>query len=135
MSEANIERIQKGIEAFNDRDFDTALAAVREDVVWERFLSRADADTRFVRGKEELRAVWESQVAAVDIRVEPEEFIAAADGKVIMPARMVAHGSSSEITLSASVTWVWTLDENGLTASVEAFETRADALDALGLTE
>ena len=135
MSQAHIETIQNGIRAFNDRDFDAALAAVREDVVWERFLSRADADTRFVHGKEELRAVWESQVAAVDIRFEPEEFIAAGDDKVIVPARMVAHGSSSEITLSASVTWVWTLDENGLTARVEAFESRADALDAHGLTD
>jgi ketosteroid isomerase-like protein len=135
VSETHIEMIRNGIEAFNRRDFDTALAAVRDDVTWDRFLSRADTGTPVVRGKEELRAVWESQVEAVDIRFEPEEFIAAGDHKVIVPAQMVAHGSSSEITISASVVWVWTIDEDGLTAKVEAYESRAAALSALGLSE
>jgi ketosteroid isomerase-like protein len=131
MSERNIELIREGIEAFNRRDFDAALEAVSDDVTWERFLSRAEADSPYVRGKEELRAVWESQVEAVDIRIEPEEFIAAGDDKVVVPSRMVAHGSGSEIALSAPVTWVWTIDETGRTAKVEAFETRAAALEAV----
>jgi ketosteroid isomerase-like protein len=133
MPHGNIELVRKGIDAFNRRDFDAALAALREDVTWERFLSRAEADTPLVRGKEELRAAWESQVEAVDLRLEPEEFIAAGD-KVIVPSRMLARGSGSEIALSAPVTWVWTI-EDGLAAKVEAFESRADALGAVGLPE
>jgi ketosteroid isomerase-like protein len=134
MSQANIELVRRGIEAFNRRDFDAALATVRDDVTWERFLSRAEADTAEVRGKEELRAVWESQVEAVDIRLEPEEFIAAGD-KVIVPSRMVARGTGSEIALSAPVTWVWTIDADGLLASVEAFDSRAGAVKAAGLED
>jgi ketosteroid isomerase-like protein len=133
MSERNIELIRSGIDAFNRRDFDTALAALRDDVTWERFLSRAEADSPVVRGKEELRAVWESQVEAVDIRLEPEEFIAAGDDKVVVPSRMVARGSGSEIALSAPVTWVWTIDEEGLAVKVEAFDSLAAALEAVGL--
>ena len=132
-SERNIELIRSGIDAFNRRDFDAALAALRDDVTWARFLSRAEADSPVVGGKEELRAVWESQVEAVDLRLEPEEFIAAGDDKVIVPSRMVARGSGSEIALSAPVTWVWTIDEEGRAAKVEAFETRAAALEAVGL--
>ena len=132
-SERNLELIRSGIDAFNRRDFDAALAALRDDVTWARFLSRAEADSPVVRGKEELRAVWESQVEAVDLRLEPEEFIAAGNDKVIVPSRMVARGSGSEITLSALVTWVWTIDEEGLAAKVEAFESRAAALEAVGL--
>lgn len=135
MSKATIELIRQGIDAFNRRDFDTALKAVSESVTWERFLSQADADTPLVTGKEELRSVWESQVEAVDIRVEPEEFISAGDDMVIVPCRLVAHGSGSEIVLSTQVIWMWTIDDDGLTKSVEAFETRADALKAAELRE
>jgi ketosteroid isomerase-like protein len=134
MSQRNIELVRKGIDDFNRRDFDAALAAVSDDVTWERFLSRAEAHSPVVHGKQELRAVWESQVEAVDIRVEPEEFIAAGDDKVIVPSRMVARGTGSEIALSAAVTWVWTIDEHGLATKVEAFESRAAALKAAGGT-
>jgi ketosteroid isomerase-like protein len=106
------------------------LAALREDVTWERFLSRAETDEPVVRGKDELRAVWESQVQAVDLRIEFEELISAGESKVVAPTRMVARGSGSQITLSAAVTWVVTFDSDGLIASVEAFESRADALEA-----
>ena len=135
MSQRSIELIRQGIDAFNRRDFDAALAALSDDVRWERFLSRTETDTPLVRGKEELRGVWESQVEAVDLRLEPEEFIAVGDDKVIVPSRMVAHGSGSEIALSAAVTWMWTLGEDGLAAKVEVFESRAEALEAVGLSE
>jgi ketosteroid isomerase-like protein len=111
------------------------MALAREDVTWARFLSRSEADDPLVRGKEELRAVWESQVEAVDLRLEAEEFIAAGDEKVIVPAVMVARGSGSEIALSAALTWVWTFDEGGLIARVDAFESRAAACRAAGLPE
>ena len=129
--EENIDLIRKGIEAFNSRDFDSVLASLREDVTWERFLSRAETDSPVVRGKDELREVWESQVQAVDIRMEAEEVISAGENKVVAPTRMVARGSGSEITLTATVTWVYTFDASGLIASVEAFESPVDAFEAI----
>jgi ketosteroid isomerase-like protein len=130
MSDENVEKVRKGIDAFNRRDFDAALALLSDDVTWERFLSRAEAATPAVRGKDELLAVWQSQVEALDIRVEPEEFIVVGD-KVIVPAQMVARGSGSEIMLTTSVTWVWTIDDHvGLATQVETFESRDDALRA-----
>jgi ketosteroid isomerase-like protein len=129
MSEANVDKVRKGIDAFNRRDFDKALALLSDDVTWERFLSRAEAATPAVRGKDELRAVWQSQVEAVDIRAEPEEFMAVGN-RVIVPVRMVAQGSGSEITLSSAVTWVYVFDDAGLVTKVEAFESREDALRA-----
>jgi ketosteroid isomerase-like protein len=135
MSQENVEKLRAGIEAFNRRDFDSALALLREDVTWERFLSRTEAETPVVRGKEELRAVWESQVEAVDIRIEPDEFIPVGDNKVVVPSRMVAHGRTSEMSLTAPVVWVWSIDRDGLVASVEAFESRDGAFEAAGLSE
>lgn len=132
--EENIQRVRAGFEAFNARDFDTALAGLREDVTWERFLSRTEADG-LVRGKDELRAVWESQVEAVDIRIQLDELIAPEGNIVIAPTRMVAHGSGSGITLSAPVTWVCAFDAKGLIASVEAFDSPAEAFEALARAE
>jgi ketosteroid isomerase-like protein len=131
MSQENVERIRSGIEAFNRRDFGAALAGLRDDVTWQRFLSRAETTAPVVHGKEQLRAVWESQVEALDLRAEPDEFIPVGD-KVIVPLRMVAHGSASEIPLTEPVTWVWTFGDEGLVVSVEAFESREDALEAAG---
>jgi ketosteroid isomerase-like protein len=135
MSQENVEKIRRGIEAFNRRDFDAALAYLRDDVTWERFLSRAEAPTPAVRGKAELRAAWESQVEAVDLRGEPEEFIPVGDDKVIVPVRMVALGSGSELSLTASLTWVYTFGDDGLCMSVEAFDRREDAFKSAGLEE
>jgi ketosteroid isomerase-like protein len=114
--ETNIEAVRRGIDAFNRRDFDAALEMLRDDVTWERFLSRAESDDQVIHGKKELRAIWESQVETVDIRVEPEKLIPAGDDKVIAPTAMVGRGRESEINLSASLTWVWTFDERGLIA-------------------
>jgi ketosteroid isomerase-like protein len=133
MSQENVDKVRRAIEAFNRRDFGAALDILRDDVTWERFLSQADAPGPSVRGKDELRVVWESQVEAVDLRVEPEEFIPVGDHKVVVPLRMVAHGSGSEISLTRSVVWVCTFDDDGLGASVERFDDREEALQAAGL--
>jgi ketosteroid isomerase-like protein len=67
----NVDRVRQGIEAFNRRDFDAALAMLSDDIIWECFLSQTESATPEVRGKRELRAVWESQVEAVDLRGSP----------------------------------------------------------------
>src|SRR5215213_6375167 len=132
MSNENVQAVREVIDAFNRRDFDAAMAPLRDDVTWERFLSRAEATSPAVRGKAELLAVWNSQVEAVDIRVEPEEFISVGN-KMVTPMRMVAHGSGSEIDLVSVVTWVSTFDDGGLCTKVEAYESRDAALRATGI--
>ena len=134
MSKENVEKVREVVDAFNRRDFTAALAPLRNDVTWERFLSRAEAATPAVRGKAELLAVWKSQVEAVDIRVEPEEFISVGN-RVVAPMRMLARGSGSEIELTTSVTWVSTFDDGGFCTKVEAYESRDDALRAAELAE
>jgi hypothetical protein len=95
----------------------------------------AEAPTPVVQGKAELRAAWESQVEAVDLRGEPEEFIPVGDDKVVVPVRMVALGSGSELSLTASLTWVYTFGDDCLCMSVEAFDRREDAFKSAGHEE
>ena len=101
-----------------------------DDITWQRFLSRTESATPAVRGKQELRAVWESQVEAVDLRGEPDEFIPVGDEKVVVTMRLVARGRGSDIPLATAVIWVHTLDEVGACVKVETFGTRDEALKA-----
>src|SRR5215204_5428805 len=132
MSNENVQAVREVIDGFNRRDLDAAMAPLRDDVTWGRFLSRAEATSPAVQGKAELLGVWKSQVEAVDIRVEPEEFIPVGN-KVIAPMRMCARGSGSAIELVSVVTWVSTFDDGGLCTKVEAYESRDEALRAAGI--
>ncbi|HEX2128436.1 MAG TPA: nuclear transport factor 2 family protein [Solirubrobacterales bacterium] len=129
MSAEKLERVRAGIEAFNRRDFDAALALGSEDITWDRFLSRPESETPVVRGKDELRATWESQVETVDLRSEVEELIDVGE-KVVALVRMTAHGSGSEISLTSTVAWLWSFDADGLINRVEVFPTLDEAIAA-----
>src|ERR1700746_2401400 len=120
MSQDFVEKIRRGFDDFNLRDFDRVLAAFREDVVWEPFVARAETRVP-IRGKEKLRAAWESQVEAIDLRVEPMELIRVGDDKVVVQLRLVAHGRSSEMSLTDSISQVYTSNSDGLAARVEIF--------------
>ena len=98
------------------------------------FLARRPT-RRWFEGRRNCEPSWESQVDAVDIRMEPDEFISVGNNKVVVPSRMVAHGRSSEISLTATVVWVFTIDSDGLVTSAEAFDSRDEALKAAGLNE
>jgi ketosteroid isomerase-like protein len=130
VSQEFVEKIRRGFDDFNRRDFDRVLAAFSDDVIWEPFVARAET-SHPIRGKENLRAAWERQVEALDLRVEPVELIAVGD-KVVVRARLVAQGRSSELSSTDSITQVYTSDRDGLATQVEMFESREDALKAAG---
>ncbi len=130
MANDHAETIRKGLEAFNERDFDTAISLLAEDVVWASFLSRTQGEQ--LHGRDEVRAAWESQVDVLDLRAEAEEYIPVGEDKVVVPMRMLGRGRGSEMTIAASIVWLWTLGPDGLGTSVEVFNARAEALEAAG---
>jgi len=134
MSQENVANLREGIEEFNRRDLDAALARCRGDVTWDSFLSRTETSEP-LRGRGQVRASWVQQIEAVDLRVEADEFIPVGDAKVVVPVRFVAHGTSSGISLTDSTIWIYTFDDDGLIARVELFDSRAEALEAAGLSE
>ena len=131
MPGTHADTIREGIEAFNRRDFDAALELLDDGIVWHSFLSQTQGEV--LGSKEEIRAAWESQVDVLDLRAEPEEYIPVGDDKVVVPIRMVACGRGSEMSLAASIVWVWTLGDDGRGTCVEVFDTRESALAASGL--
>jgi RimJ/RimL family protein N-acetyltransferase/ketosteroid isomerase-like protein len=127
---ASVDTVRDGIAAFNRRDFDAALGPARDDVTWEPFLSRLD--TPLLLGKDEIRTAWESQVQALDLRVEPDALIPVGDRTVVVPARSLGRGSGSDVPVSASVVFVWEADDDGRFARVRTFESLDQALAAAG---
>jgi hypothetical protein len=67
--------IAQAYSAFNDRDIDSALALMSENVSWPK----ASEGGRVV-GKEEIRSYWTRQWKEFDPHVEPLEVIDQEDG-------------------------------------------------------
>ena len=133
MSNGHAQTIRRGLEAFNARDFETAINLLTEDVVWASFLSRTQGE--YLHGRDEVRAAWESQVDVLDLRAEALEYISVGSDKVVVPMRMMGRGRGSEMTIAASIVWLWTLGPDGLGTSVEVFDEREAALEAAGAPE
>ena len=64
---------------------------------------------------------------------EPEEFIPVGDDRVIVPQRIVSVGRDGVETIARN-TNVYTLNE-GKARKIKSFQTKADALEATGLSE
>jgi|SoiMethySBSTD1v2_1073268.scaffolds.fasta_scaffold1966752_2 ketosteroid isomerase-like protein len=133
MSQEYVETLREAFDAFNRRDFDAAIATVAEEITWEPFLS--ETETPLLRGKEQVRAAWEAQVVMMDVRVETEELIPVGEHKVVACFRLIAQGHGSGMPLDAPVIWVFTSGDDRLTTSVERYDSRDEALEALGLSE
>jgi SnoaL-like domain len=88
MSQENVEKIRKGIEDFNRRDFDSALTTVADDIIWSR--SCPALRRPCFMGRRKFGVAWEGQAEMMDLRVEPEEFIAVGDDRVVVPMRLIA---------------------------------------------
>jgi ketosteroid isomerase-like protein len=68
-----------------------------------------------------------------DVRTEPEDFIAAGEA-VVVPVRVVNTGRASEITVGAQAAWVAEV-RDGQVARMTVYQSRAEALKAVGLSE
>lgn len=75
-----------------------------------------------------LREVWESG------RIVPLEFIPAGDEDVVVPVRLHLVSRTDGQTISANAAHVWTLRSHKVVRHC-AFQTRAEPLDSVGLSE
>ena len=82
-----------------------------------------------LRGRDELRAAWESQAETVGLRVEPQEVICLGADKVLADAQMVMRGGAARWTSSPPWSGSFTMPDD-LVQKVELFETREEAMAA-----
>ena len=134
MSQENVEIVRRALEVFNSTAFDRGeepdLRFYAPDVELDR--SDAALDAAVYHGHDGLREwvsllreMWEGQ------RLEPLEFISIGEDRVVVPVRIVSVGRG-EIETVAHAAGVWTIRE-GLVTRMVTFQSKADALGAVGL--
>jgi nuclear transport factor 2 (NTF2) superfamily protein len=96
-------RLRKLYAAFNARDIDTALAGMTEDVDWPN-----GWEGGYVKGREEVRAYWTRQWAAVDSRVAPIAFSERPNGDVEVRVQQMGRDADGTVLFDQQVLHVYT---------------------------
>ena len=134
MSQENVEVVRRGMEQFN-QDFtaeDLNLDLLAPDIVFDN--SNAGLDAAVYRGHDGmrelmslLRGMWKLQ------RGEAQEFILVDADRVIVPFRIVSVGREN-VEVMAHAAMLVTVGDGKIT-HMKSFQSKADALDAVGLSE
>jgi ketosteroid isomerase-like protein len=127
MSQADIENLRAGFDAYNDGDFERMLELWEEDVeVAGRLVSGKP-----LRGKEAARSWLVPE--AIDQRYEPIEF-RDLGGRVLVTCDWHAHGRKTGIDVDNRLYLLFTM-RAGKVARLENFAAEQEALEAAGLSE
>jgi ketosteroid isomerase-like protein len=132
MSEEDVETVRRHNEAWNQRDLAAWLASFRSDA--EIDWSRARALYKGVyRGREQQEAFWDEFWSTFeDIQVEYHDVTEAGSEVVVWNTAHLRGRDGIEVTARSAL--VFTV-ENGEITRLRLFQERAEALEAVGLSE
>jgi ketosteroid isomerase-like protein len=129
--------VRLGLEAFNRRDHDAALAAANYASDFEYYPPPDAVEAGFFEpvyrgsaGYREFMSTW-SDVFGADLRVEPVELIDLGD-QIVLLAHSVARGRASGVPLSSEFAVIWTSDK-GTVRRVDAHFDHRHVLETVGL--
>ncbi len=132
MSQENVEIVKALFAAAGRGDADGVIAWATPDGV-------IDATRRILgggtfEGHQGVRDYFAMLADAwSDVSTEPEDFIDA-DDAVVVPVRVVNTGRTSGLEIGARAAWVAQV-RDGKVARMTVYQSRAEALDAVGLSE
>jgi len=128
MSQENVEAARRCIEAYRSGDYEGALDYLAPDVVWEI------GQELPARGPDEVREVWRRWDAEwEELETEADEIIDAGD-RLVVAVRYRGRGRVSGVEVNDLIFEVHTLRDGRCIRKIE-FPTRAEALEAVGLSE
>ena len=130
MSEENVEKVRRGYDDFNRRDWDSVMAEFDDAVTWMPIFS---VETDELRGKAAIREAWESLVESLDIHVEVQELIPVDADRVLAVATWTGRGSTGNTPVGATAAQIFTF-EDGLLVKAESYSGKREALEAAGLS-
>jgi ketosteroid isomerase-like protein len=144
MSRENVELVRRTYEVINSIGRTGPGFIDPADVapdLWERLApdfelhDRPDLpDAKVYRGREESKEFWrKTQELFAELHWEPREFIDLGHA-VVVETRIVALGRGSEVRIEADETDVFWFRE-GMIVRLRGFPTKAEALEAAGLSE
>ena len=133
MSEENVELLRRAFEAFERRDKEAWMALCDAELEIEPVGDWPESPS--IRGPE---AAWEFFVTGDELwdssPYEIAEQVDAGDDQVLVNQRRHMRGSSSGVEVDYDY-WLLATLRNGKAIRLQWFETRADALEAAGLSE
>ena len=105
--------IEQAYSAFNNRNIDSALALMTQDVSWPK----ASEGGR-ITGKEEIRAYWTRQWGEFDPHVEPLTITEEDGGRVRVRVRQVVKNLEGDVLSDSEVLHIFIVN-NGLIAAMD----------------
>src|SRR5262245_8063631 len=132
MSEDNVEIVRKAIEAGNRRDLAALRVLWRSDaeVDWSRSLGPGKGVDR---GREEIEGFQDEFWSTFEKgEIEPHEFTQA--GSEVVVSNTAHMRGRDGVEVIARSTFVYTVEDGQITR-LRMFQERADALEAVGLSE
>ena len=134
MSQQNVEIVRAANRAFEAGDVEVALAALDPDVEWHGTVGGMD-EGRVYRGRDAVAegftdyfAVWERMAMTA------VEYIDAGGDDVVVFHHEVARGRESGVVVESDPATINTV-RDGIIVRVRSFMDRAQALEAVGLSE
>ena len=135
MSEENVEIVRRVYDAAARRDAETVLALYDPKIEWDwTRVSGLFGQGGLYRGREALQHWFQEWSDGLDQIHYVAEEVVAADDHVLTKANMTGRGRASGIEVASTLYAVWTIRE-GKIVQVVWFPTRAEALEAAGLSE
>ena len=129
MSQEDVQRLQRGADAFNERDLDTFFDCFQADVVhWNR---ADEPDAGVYRGMDEFKAYvarWLDMFE--DLRIEVREWIDLGD-HIIEVAEVRGRGSATGAPVQGHYVFLWTMRAARIAEGRE-YATKEEALAAVG---
>jgi ketosteroid isomerase-like protein len=126
----NLDRIRKGIEAFNRGDWEAIVGALTEDVEWKRVDGLPDGGG-VLHGREAVRQFLQPEVfAAVEFEVLE---VVEGDDVIMVHGVFRATGAASGIVLDIEAYTVYKLTDEGLAWRVENWNEADKAERSAGL--
>ena len=134
MSQENIELVRRATDAYNRGDLDGFLQDWAPDAVLDWSNSRG-VDARVLRGHDEIRGFAERFLAAwdevrIDLLNDPEEV---KNGLLVAENVTYLRGRDG-VEVEARSAWLVTI-RNGEQTSLTLYQTKQEALEAVGLRE
>jgi ketosteroid isomerase-like protein len=128
-----VETIGRLYDAMAHRDLAGVIEFFDPDVVLINTPSSPET-TPYVGHDGLLRWVRSSQEGAGDIRIEADETIDVDDSRVLVVGRVCGEGPVSGLPVEIALTTVYTL-RDGKIVRMQAYDTKPQALEAVGLSE
>jgi ketosteroid isomerase-like protein len=134
MESENVETARKGYEAFRRKGVEGILEYLHPEIEW-RAWSQFAREPNLTRGRDGVRRLFTLYGEHFDnLRAEPHEFIEAGDDRVVVPFRLVGTEKGTGREVAWELVHVWTADD-GQARQLEVYESKADALRAVGLND